>query len=72
MAYAVMMLAVLGAFLWATPAHTAIADAIHRIDTAALQERVNQRIDSTVATVRTKSMELLREQFHAAINDLIR
>jgi hypothetical protein len=65
MPYVLVLLAMLGAFVWATPAHTAIAQYAQRISLQA-------QIDKATTAIRTKSMELLREQLHGIVNEMVR
>ncbi len=78
MAYVFVLLVTLGVFLWATPAHTVLAErarsAVSAITdiTASGSEPFRAQLDRATAAVRTKSMELLREQLHAVIDDMVR
>ena len=78
MAYAFTLLAILGLFLWATPAHTAIAERLRRAggitqelassSSDTLRAQASQLIDS----LRAKAMELLRQQLHGSVDDLVK
>jgi hypothetical protein len=78
MAYAITLLAALGAFLWATPAHQVIVDNFHAAknaivdSTASTSMPFKAQIDSAISTVRAKAMELLRKQLHAAVEETVR
>lgn len=78
MAYALTLLAILGLFLWATPARTVIADKLRQAG-GITQELASSSSDSlraqasrAVESLRRKSMELLREQLHGTVDTLVK
>jgi len=78
MPYALTLLAILGLFLWATPARTAIADRLKEVN-GLTQELASSSADSLRAqagrvleSVRAKSMELLRKQLHGTVDDVVK
>ncbi|MCC6934248.1 MAG: hypothetical protein IT406_00930 [Candidatus Yanofskybacteria bacterium] len=78
MAYVLMLLAALGVFVWATPAHTAVSERIrqnaHIFDTitASASEVVRSYGSAAADTVREKTMQLLREQLHRTVDEQVR
>ena len=77
MAYALTLLALLGVFLWATPAHTVIAEQLRRAGgiTQSIASSSSDSLRAQAATVieslRRKSMELLRKQLHGTVDDFL-
>lgn len=78
MAYALTLLAVLGLFLWATPARTVIAEKLQQVGgitqelASSSSDSLRARAGAIVASLRLKSMELLREQLHDTIDGLVK
>jgi len=78
MAYAFVLLAALGLFLWASPARTAIAERIQQ-SIGITQDIASSSSDSLRAqagnlaeSLRLKSMELLRQQLHGTVDELVK
>ncbi len=77
MAYVLTLLAALGLFLWATPAHNALADSIRngaRVIsevTASGSAPLRARFDQLYAAARSKAMELLRKELHRTIDSSV-
>lgn len=78
MAYVLVILAALGLFLWATPAHTVIVDNLRRVSAAISETTASgsmpfkTQTDSALATIRAKSTKLLREQLRHIIDAIVR
>lgn len=78
MAYAFTLLAVLGLFLWATPARTVITEQLRQVEGITQQlaspssDSLRAQAGHAVGTVRQKTMELLREQLHDTIDGLVK
>lgn len=78
MAYVLILLASLGIFLWATPAHRTISESVRQ--NATVIEAVTASASASIRafgataadTVRAKAMKLLREQLHQAIDEEVR
>jgi hypothetical protein len=58
MAYILTLLAIVGLFFWKAP--------------APLKTQVRDEANSVIAAASSKSMELLREQFHVLVDKLVR
>ncbi len=78
MAYALTLLTILGLFLWATPARTAIAERLWQAG-GITQELASSSSDSlraqagrAVEILRKKSMELLQQQLHGTVDNLVK
>lgn len=78
MAYALTLLAVLGLFLWATPARTAIAERLGQANVFTQEiasssgGSLRKQASRVVKTLRQKSVELLRQQLHDTIDGLVK
>jgi hypothetical protein len=78
MAYALTLLAALGLFLWASPARTVITERLHQASTITQQlassssDALRSQAASAVNAVHTKAMELLRQQLHGTIDELVK
>ena len=78
MAYALTLLTILGLFLWATPARTVISERLRQVG-GITQELASSSSDSlraqagtVIESLRRKSMELLREQLHGTVDELVK
>jgi len=78
MAYVLTLIALLTAFLWATPAHTVIVDnlrsAAHTVQStiASSSDPFTAQIQGAAASVREKAMELLRKELHRSVDSLVK
>jgi hypothetical protein len=78
MAYVLTLIALLGVFLWATPAHRMIADnfriATQSIETSVASDSTpfTAYIKNAVFSVRGKAMELLRQELHQSVDSLVK
>lgn len=78
MAYVFVLLASLGIFLWVTPAHRTLSDSVRQnasvieAVTASASASVRALGASAADAVRAKTMKLLREQLHQAIDEEVR
>ncbi|MEK7638156.1 MAG: hypothetical protein AAB375_01885 [Patescibacteria group bacterium] len=77
MAYALTLLALLGVFLWATPAHTVIAEQLRRAGgitqsiASSSSDSLRAQAGTVIESLRRKSMELLRKQLHGTVDELV-
>lgn len=78
MAYALTLLALLGVFLWATPARTIIADRLRQAGTlsqtvaSSSGSTLRQEAQDAIAKLRQKGLELLRKELHVSIDELVK
>ena len=78
MAYALTLLAALGLFLWASPAHTVIAERFRQAAgitqglASSSSDSLRAQATQAIEALRRKSMELLRQQLHGTVDDLVK
>jgi hypothetical protein len=68
----------LGLFLWATPAHTVIAEKLRHASgitqniASSSSDSLRAQAGTVIESLRRKSMELLRQQLHGTVDTLVK